>query len=341
MTDLAALRSTADDLASEANWDGVRELLEALSAQDLLRAELAYRFGEALYFTGRITDLKGHAAAYELAARAAADAVAVLYARNLAGIAAFELGLMDEAASILEDLINRAVEENVQPLMAKAAISLGALANLRGEPDRALTYYRLALPPLDRDCDTRGLGQVHHNLGMSYRDLGSLEDAVDEYRHATRIAQNAGMQPQVAMSIIGRAEVEVMRGDFALGFILAERGRLLAVDIGDPISEGTALRIRSLARIGAGPTTSVVAVDVKELESAAADLAQAADLADRTDNALLRAEVLRDLGRLDRRRGLSTQARRNLTSARDAMRSLGASAAALALDAEIDSLSDS
>ncbi|MFQ5530667.1 MAG: hypothetical protein ACE5FP_10035 [Gemmatimonadota bacterium] len=340
MTDLATLRSTTDHLASEARWDAVCDLLGVHRAEDLLRADLAYRYGEALYFTGRITELKAHAAAYEFAAREAAEPIAVLYARNLAGIAAFELGLIDEAASILEAVIDRAVEEDVQPLMAKAAISLGALSNLRGEPDRALMFYRLALPPLDRNCNTRGLGQVHHNLGMSYRDLGKLEDAVDEYRHATRIAQNVGFQPQVAMSIIGRAEVEVMRGDFALGFILAERGRLLAVDIGDPISEGTALRIRSLARIGAGPETATAAVGEEELDAAAADLARAADLADSTGNALLRAEVWRDLGRLDQLRGCMPQARLNLTRARDELGSLGAASAAAKLSAEIEDLDE-
>jgi len=342
MSDPATLRSTTDHLASEARWEAVRDLLSEQPVEELLSADLAYRLGEALYFTGHITDLEAHAVAYEHAARAAADPVAVLYARNLNGIAAFELGKMDEAASILENLIERAAEEGEHLLMARAAISLGAVSNLRGEPERALTFYRLALPPLDRDCNTRGLGQVYHNLAMSYRDLGQLDDAVDEYRHATRIAQNAGLQPQVAMSTIGRAEVEVMRGDFALGFILAERGRLLAIDIGDPISEGTALRIRSLARIGAGPPNiSAPAVGDEELEAAASDLAQASDLAASTENVLLQAEVWRDLGRLDRRRGRAAQARLNLTRARDALRSLGASAASSALEAEIEALDDS
>jgi tetratricopeptide (TPR) repeat protein len=338
MTDFAMLRSKTDHLASEARWDAVRDLLESVSAEELLNVNLAYRLGEALYFTGRIADLKEHAEAYEQAARASAEPVAVLYARNLAGIAAFELGLMAEAAAILEDLIDRALEEGEQTLMARAAISLGALANQRGEPQTALMFYNLALPPLDRHCDTRGLGQVHHNLGMTYRDLGKLEDAVDEYRHATRIGQNSGFRPQVAMSILGRAEVEVLRGDFALGFLLAERGMLLAVDIGDPISEGTAYRIRALARVGAGPSNVSLAVGGEELDAAAADLAKAADLADSTGHALLLAEVWRDLGRLDRRRGCWPQARLNLTRARDALVALGAAAAAADLTDEIDNL---
>ncbi|TFG65824.1 MAG: tetratricopeptide repeat protein [Gemmatimonadales bacterium] len=338
MTDLATIRSTADRLASEARWDSVRDLLGSVSVTELLRLDLAYRFGEALYFTGRITELREHAVAYEQAARALAEPLAVLYARNLAGIAAFELGLMDEAASILEGLIDRAMEEDAQHLMAKAAISLGALANLRGEPEKALTFYQLALPPLDRRCDSRGLGQVHHNLAMSYRDLGKLDDAIDEYRHATRIAQNSGFPPQVAMSVLGRAEIEVLRGDLALGFQLAERGRLLAADIGDSISEGTAYRIRALARVGTESSGASSPTGEEELDAAAADLAQAAELADRTGHALLQAEVWRDLGRLDRRRGCFSQARLNLTRARDALATLGASGAAAELDDELEDL---
>ncbi len=340
MTDLATIRSTTDHLVSEARWDSVRDLLGEVSADELVRGDLAYRFGEALYFTGRIEELKAHSSEYERAARAASDPVGVLYARNLAGIAAFELGLMDEAASILEGLIDRAMEEDEQSLMAKAAISLGAVANLRGEPEKALTFYRLALAPLDRRCDTRGLGQIHHNLGMSYRDMGNLDDAVDEYRHAVRIAQNAGLQPQVAMSIIGRAEVEVLRGDFALGFILAERGRLLAVDIGDPISEGTGYRIRALARSGAGSAGSSAVVDEDELDAAEADLAKAGELADSSGSALLQAEVWRDLGRLHRRRGRLTEARVDLGRAGEALLALGAVASAAEVARELEVIAD-
>jgi len=233
------------------------------------------------------------------------------------------------------------MEEGEQPLMAKAAISLGALANLRGEPEKALAFYQLALPPLDRQCDTRGLGQVHHNLGMSYRDLGKLEDAVDEYRHATRLAQNSGFAPQAAMSTIGRAEVEVMSGDFALGFQLAERGLLMAADIGDPITEGTAYRIRALALVGVGPSNVAVGIGPEELDRAAADLAKAADLAESAGHALLLAEVWRDLGRLDHRRGCRPQARINLTRARDALASLGATVAASELSGELEALDPS
>lgn len=327
MTDTVRLRQRVDRLVDDGRWADVRDLLAPVAPRDLVRAGLAYRYGEALYFTGRISDLERHAEAYEMAARADVDLTDALRARNLAGIAAFELGNMERAEAILETVLDRAAAEGESGLIARAAISLGALANLRGDPARALGYYRAALTVFERLDEIRGMCQAHHNLGMSYRDLGRLADAAEEYRLAARAARHNGLRPLLAMSLVGRGEVETMAGDPDLGVELAQRGHDLAVEIDDPITRGTALRVRAVANLARG-----------EHAAAGDRLRKAAAIADETGNALLAAEVDRDLGRLHQVRGELEPAIQQLERAHERFVALGASGAATGIAEQLDAL---
>lgn len=331
MRNPATLRAHTDLLAAEGHWETMRDLLAQHPVEALMLQGVAYRFGEALYFTGQVRELAEHAMAYQRVARAAADPPATLGAINLAGIAAFELGRMTEASSAFEELMEGASAEGLTDLQAKAANNLGALANLSGNPEKALAFYQLAIPLHRRLGSARGLAQTHHNMGMSFRDLGSLDDAADAYRHAAEIAHEHGFLPQAAMSMIGRAEIEVMRGDPQFGLRMADWGRTLALQVGDQISAGTALRIAALARLELQPP---------DWAAAMSDLAFAATIARDTGHALLRAEVIRDLGRLEGRRGRLDAAARHLEDARRALSELGATGQVSMLDADLAELSD-
>ena len=329
MNDTGSLRDRAERFADHDDWQSVRELLAGRPADVLLRDGLAYRFGEALYFTGRVKELSAYAAEYHEAARATTDPSAVLETLNLKGIAAFELGRMEEAEENFDLLVEQAAAECANDLLAKAVNNLGALANLRGHPERAISQYHLALPLYRRLGNGRGLSQTHHNLGMSYRDLRRLDAAADEYRKAIEVAQEFDLLPQIAMSTIGRAEVAILSGDAAFGLRMAEWGRAASVRLGDPISEGTALRIRALARTSLAPPDWLDALS---------DLAAASALARRTGHALLAAETERDMGRLERERGNLPAARQHLAEALELLSEIGAIGQVEVVESEIEAL---
>ena len=333
-SDLDTLVERADELAGELRWSELADLLAPVPVSRLVsRRGLAYRLGEAWYHLGRMEDLRSFASAMEACMRRERDTAGVMKALNLAGIAAFELGRVDEARRAFGSLLELAEAEGDEDMLARAANNLGALANLEGRREEALSLYQLALPLYQRLGQLRGLAQTHQNLGISFRDMRLFRESDAEYRQAEEIGRGFGYTPILAMAAVGRAEVAVLRGEPAVGRELAERGLALAREVGDPITEGVALRVRGVAR-AAGPSTE--GKQPSDLPGARADLGAALEIGARTANVLLEAEASRDLGRLERRAGRADEAARLLRRAADRLASLGADAEAASLRAEAD-----
>lgn len=314
--DVDELSGRVEALGADGRWGELYDLLAPVDADVLVRRNvLAYRFGEALYHTARFEDLAEFARRYEKAAREDANAQGVLRALNLAFIARFETGRLDAARRKAEELMELAEAEGDDALLAKSANNMGLVFSLEGDWEQALANFQLALPLHDRTGDLRGLAQVHHNLGNAHRYLGRLDDAVDAHREAAALAGELGYPFLVAMSTVGRAEVEMLRGDGEVARRLVERGLREARTVGDPVSEADGLRVRALVR----------AREPDERDAALDDLRQAGRLAEETGSRLLAAEVERDTAAVLEQLGRVDDARERLEGAVAAFDALGAS----------------
>ncbi len=326
--DTHRIKERADALVGESRWSDLLAFLDRLpDSERLASAALAYRFGEALYHLGRMESLARHADAFEAAARQGRDVTGIMQALNLGGIAAFELGRPEEARRAFENLMALAEAEQDHDMLARSCLNLGAIANLEGSPAEALSLYQLALPLFHRLGQTRGMSQTHQSLAMSYRDLRRYAEAEDEYREAVRLGLGFGYTPIVAMAVIGRAEILVLRGDPQAALGLVEWGLQLSRQLCDPITEGTGYRVRARARMA--QTLSA---------EAAEDLDEALRLARSTKNLLLEAETLRDLGRLAIHAGDELAARGHFSAAAQAFGRLGSVHAVLELRRELEQL---
>lgn len=315
----------AAELKAADDWVGICREFDAVDPSALAQSSpAAYAYGEALYRTGRPRDLASFAYEFEAVARANADPAGTRRALNMGGIAAFELGRMDEARQRLETVLEMSHAEIDHQMLAPAANNLGAIADLEGRTDEALSYYRLALPLYEQAKRPHGLAQTYHNLGISYRALGRTDDAVKSHEETIKVAGQIGYRTLVAMSLSAKAECEIDRGDARLALELAKRATMLARDCQDPVSEGDALRVRGLAagRLG-------------RADAAHMDFAAAEEVAIATDNFLLRAETLRDRGRLLLDQGRADDAEPILRRAAEELRKLGASAKARAVEHDL------
>lgn len=322
MTDPGELRSSiapkANDLAEEGRWEDLHDLLSGVERGDLLSSpQLSYRLGEALYHTGRIEELAEFAAEFEERARERAHPRGLMQALTLTGNAAFQLGEIETAESRWEDLLELAEAEGDEEMMAKAANNIGALTNLRGDHQRALTYYNLALPLYEKLGEVKGMAQTYPNLGITYRDLSQYEEALGAYDRASTLASRVGYEPSVILSIVGQAEIKALQDDVSVALELAERGLSRARALDNPILVSEALRVRALAK-ARGPDAAP--------DGALDDLEDAASLAEDARNSLLRAEIERDTAKVLARRGREEDARRHLESAARIFDELGASA---------------
>jgi CHAT domain-containing protein/Tfp pilus assembly protein PilF len=94
-------------------------------------------------------------------------------------------------------------------------VNLGAGYYLLGEPQKALTYFRQALPLKQAIEDVKGEANLWSNLGVVYTNLGEEQAALDAYSHAvplTRKAKDSRLEDRaltnmgIALSGVGRPE---------------------------------------------------------------------------------------------------------------------------------------
>lgn len=324
-----ALRDRVAELAGDNRWREVHDLLADLDRERILRDHLlAYRFGQSLYYTGRIEELSGFADRFETATRDSSAPDALMRALNLAGTTAFELGDIEKARRCFDRLMDFAEAEDDTEMQARAANNLGAVAALSGRIDESLSYYRLAAPLYERMGRPRGLAEMHHNMAIAYRDLGRLDDATESYRKAADLADSVGHISLVVLATVGRAEAELRSGDETLAGELIRRGLADAREIGDPLSEADALRVRGTVR----------AAEPERRAEALEDFRQARSLADSAGNRFLRGEIDRDRARTLLDAGRPDEARDAGRDALDTFRSMGASHEAERVRDLIDSL---
>ncbi|MDB4887390.1 MAG: hypothetical protein JWN79_2828 [Gemmatimonadetes bacterium] len=281
---VGSLLASARSLAEAGAWAEVVALLTSSGATDgPMDGELVVFHGEALTRTGHEREARDLLRA--AVPRLARETERGPYRRavNLIGVASFTIGDLDEAGRAFEQVRELSTEADDLLLLARASNNLGAIANLQGHRELALSQYRVALPVYQRLGQSRGLAESYHNIAITCRDMGELEEADENERRAIDYAIDARSRRLVAMGRVGRAEIALRRGDAPF----AEMAASLAADefatLADPLMEADARRLVGAALVGRGRATEALA-----------SFARALAIAESRGHALNQAEVLRD-----------------------------------------------
>lgn len=174
------------------------------------------------------------------------DADGRMQATNLLGAIAFERGGIDEAEARFGEALLLAQELSDSLVAARASNNLAMLAYLRCRPDLALSLYRNAMLSYQRLGDRRGTAETYHNLGMTFRTLTAWSDADDASNEAVRHASMVGDKALLALTLMGRAEGHLAKGDTRLAFPELDRARRLAEEAGDELGAAEVGRLRAL-----------------------------------------------------------------------------------------------
>lgn len=288
MTDQSANLSAdvldrARESARTGAWSDVVGMLEPMRPFASSAGELRVLYAEALMRVGRERAACEWLREIIPTLLAQGDRVNHRRALNLLGVGTFFLGELDEASGALNSAVDLAAQEEDLLLFARATNNLGMIANLRGAHEAALGHYRLAVPAYQRLGQRRGLAESYHNIAITYRDIGELEQS-DEYERRAMDYAAEGVAPRVAaMGLIGRAEVALRRGDPQLARGTAQRAATELQQLEDPMNEADAHRLVGTAANAMG-------------RYADADIAfeRALSIARERGHALVEAETLRD-----------------------------------------------
>jgi tetratricopeptide (TPR) repeat protein len=299
------LLSTARALSAAGDWAGVRRLFVewagAGEAMARTHPELATLRADAELRTGHPREAHQWLTAALKTIQRSGDRPALRKAMNQLGVAEVELGALEDAERSFARALELARVDGDDLLVARATNNMGAIANIRGRRDEALSLYQLAIPAYQRLGHVAGLAESFHNMAISYRHLGQLERSDELERRAMGYASECANEPLQALARLGRAEISLQSGDARLAEAGAQRAAAAFAAIPDPIREADALRLLAAARVSLGnhtaasqPVERAIALartHASPLEEAEALRVRAAVWAAHGDSAAARADI--------------------------------------------------
>ncbi|HYH81162.1 MAG TPA: tetratricopeptide repeat protein, partial [Longimicrobium sp.] len=211
-------------LRAAGDWPALVRRTAVLTDEELLvEPELALHAAVASRRVGQAGRALELARLLEPVARRRGDRRLIGDVVNLTGVALWESGHAAEAEVRFGELLDAATEWGYEDDVAVACNNLGVLANVRGRRDLALTYYQRALAAYQRLGNVAGLSQTHHNLGISYRDLGFDREADAHFNRAMELAGGAAADDVIAIAETERAMLRARSGDGPLADAMALR----------------------------------------------------------------------------------------------------------------------
>src|SRR6266700_3274349 len=135
------------------------------------------------------------------------------HALNARGAIALVSGRIDEAADYFTRALMAASRDGDLATTARCSNNLGIISNLRGRHAEAIGSWEIAVAAFERAGSPAGVAECYHNLAITYREQGNVDRALAEADRAVAQAEAAGDQTLWALTLRGRAEIRVVRGD--------------------------------------------------------------------------------------------------------------------------------
>ena len=306
----------AERLAAAGNYTDVIAYLGERSDELERTPGLALLYGRAHARVGR--DEEGirwidHAIA---AARDQKLLAVEVRALNARGVAALVGGRMDEAAEYFTQALTRASSDNDHEMIGRCSNNLGIISHVRGRHAEAIGSLEVALAAFERAGSRRGAGECHHNLAIAFRQQGALDRALTEADRAVADADLAGDGTLWALTLRGRVEIRIVRGELDLARKELAAVRATRATQPNAVDESEDLRVEAEILMAEG-----------RLDEAEIFLRSVIKSAARQGRPQLQAEAARDLALLLRRRGREDEAQASARAARDGFARLGAEGA--------------
>lgn len=307
--------------AALSGWRG-SDPEQALDACDhalalLLPAGPSEALADVLRWKGTVLRDRGSlAAANELYAQSLSVAESVGYqggrahAFNCLGAIAQFRGESETAERYFGDAARLAHRLADRRLSAMVQQNLGILAEDQGRTDEAIAHFRLALVAFEQENQQDAALWVLNNLGVLYTREGATARALDTLDRAHALSFQLGDLASEGIVEENRAALFVAMGRFDAAELAATRAFGIAEQRDDDTRRAAALR--AFAR--------VIAARSSDWDQVITLLERAEKLSERSENVLLRVELLTDLGDAYNERGDRSRAKEHWRRALDLAR---------------------
>src|SRR5947208_511089 len=164
-------------------------------------------------------------------------------ALNARGAMSLVSGRLDEAADYCTRALMLASLDGDSATVGRCSNNLGIVSNLRGRHAEAIGSWEIARAAFERAGWRQGVGECHHNLGITYREQGAFDRALAEANRAVAEAEASGDHTLWALTLRGRAEIHVSRGELQLARRELDQVRDLRVGVPDSADEAEDARV--------------------------------------------------------------------------------------------------
>src|SRR5213593_3292554 len=313
----------AQELADAGRYGELLTYLSARSQEELEQSPmLTLLCGIAHSRLGRLDLGQQWAMVAQLRARMLGDRTLEVRALNVSGAVALERGGIDEASYFFTRAQEQAMQDNDMATVGRCANNLGIIANMQGDYARAVGAYTRAIAAYEQAGFHRGIAESRHNLGITYREQGRLDHALEAADAAVRDAEWLNDRGFKAQALAGRAEIRLAQDEPELAIREAQEALAIHRALNDGVLETEDLRILAVALGLAG-----------RLRDAEEMLRAVIARATQHDRPLLVATAQRDLASLLHRIGDRPAATVMAQAARATFERLGATAQIAKLDA--------
>lgn len=275
-------------------------------------------------------DLERAAEAYEASlaiAECSGISLKVASAYNCLGILAQSQGEPDLAESYYTEGRAHASQAKDERIAAIIDQNLGTLASIRGNLQLAIASYESALGRFRNLDDASSVISSLNNLGMAHRDLGDWPAAERCFDEAFELGNELRDALLIGNVELNRAELDVRRGRYENARESCDRAFEVYTRVASVSGQSEAYKVYG-SLFGRMNKPSLADTHFE----------RAAELAVRSGDRLLEAEVLAAAAQNHLERQRNTEALRSLNEAYHLFRDLGAKAALLDLDRRLDGL---
>src|SRR5207237_8193690 len=148
------------------------------------------------------------------------------------------------------------MQDNDMATVGRCANNLGVIANMQGDYARAAGAYTRAIAAYEQARYHRGIAESRHNLGITYREQGRLDYALQAADAAVRDAEWLDDRGFKAQALAGRAEIRLAQGDPQLAIREAPEALAMHREGNDAVLETEALRVLAVALRSPGKTAA-------------------------------------------------------------------------------------
>lgn len=243
----SSLLERAWELQRRHDTSALIELLSPLSPADLTtEPELGLMLGFGWFHTGQWTRALDVVQILQAGMRRGGNSKASRRVQNLHAMVLLEQGDLGAAEELWIELHDLSSQAGDLTTLAWANSNLAIVADVQCRWEDALASSQRAAAVHQRLGDRNALGGTHHNIGMTYRQLGFLHDSARNFERAADYFRDHGNEDEIARTEMERGLTLYMLGDERLARAGVSRALERFTRLGHGVGQSDSQRVLAI-----------------------------------------------------------------------------------------------